>query len=489
MTEGEEDEAEDEGERTESDSDARDFIRLPRGAKRGATSSSQGAPGEGTPEDNEGEETTSPPEGKAPAKGADEPRSKRLRQTILEGATEVRRPLKDALEAGARVGPGVKAIPMVKSKRKVLTRPGPVGGAAATRAAKAKKAAELKKAAESKRAAGDPADLASSREEPAVVSKATGATASSAGPVVGGSPSASASGGEVTKAAVETAKTRGPDVIPPMVEEETACAESATAQSLDAVPPVVEKERGTAEGSGLSAKMRERRTKATRDHARPSDPEAPAEETPSTEAVVQGGGTHESCHPPLSTLSFTELHTALGEVHLAEVKRLTAQVEEAAKKNRQLVAIGSKFSPFSGSAKFHESFYRDADFRAKTAEEATKKAKTELADLNKVFEGKGKELEDVIADYKGRLEAAAEARDAARGATATLRAEIASFKLQHAKELAAEREASESTVLAVQAEKTSFEAFVREMSRQILVDFFVFEFHGSSSSSISKQGI
>jgi hypothetical protein len=115
----------------------------------------------------------------------------------------------------------------------------------------------------------------------------------------------------VTKAAVETAKTRDPDVVPPMVEEETAGAESATAQSLDAVPPVVEKERGTAEGSGLSAKMRERRTKAARDQARPSDPEASAEETPSTEAVVQGGGMHESHRPPLSTLSFTELHSAM----------------------------------------------------------------------------------------------------------------------------------------------------------------------------------
>jgi hypothetical protein len=104
---------------------------------------------------------------------------------------------------------------------------------------------------------------------------------------------------------------RGQDVAPPVVEEETAGAESATARSPDAVPPVVEKERGAAEGSGLSAKMRERRTKAARDQARPSDPEASAEETPSTEAVVQGGGMHESHRPPLSTLSFTELHSAM----------------------------------------------------------------------------------------------------------------------------------------------------------------------------------
>jgi hypothetical protein len=117
MTEGEEaeeDEAEDEGERTESDSNARDFVRLPRGVKRGATSSSQSLPEEGAPEDDEGEEMTSPPEGKGPAKGTDEPRSKRLRQTVLEGATELRRPLKAALDVGARVGPGVKALPTVK---------------------------------------------------------------------------------------------------------------------------------------------------------------------------------------------------------------------------------------------------------------------------------------------------------------------------------------------------------------------------------------
>jgi hypothetical protein len=114
MTEGEDDEAEDEGDRTESDSEVRDFIRLLRGTKRGATSSSQGAPGASPPEDDEEEETTSPPEGKGPAGGGGEPRSKRPRPTILEGATELRRPLKDALEAGARVGPGVRAIPTMK---------------------------------------------------------------------------------------------------------------------------------------------------------------------------------------------------------------------------------------------------------------------------------------------------------------------------------------------------------------------------------------
>jgi hypothetical protein len=118
MTEGEEvdeDEVEDDGDRTESDSKARDFIQLPRDPKRGATSSSQSPPEEGAlEEEEEEEETTLPPEGKGPAKETDEPRTKRLRQTILEGARELQRPLHAALDAGARVGPGVKALPTVR---------------------------------------------------------------------------------------------------------------------------------------------------------------------------------------------------------------------------------------------------------------------------------------------------------------------------------------------------------------------------------------
>ncbi|XP_071678475.1 uncharacterized protein [Lolium perenne] len=102
------------------------------------------------------------------------------------------------------------------------------------------------------------------------------------------------------------------------------------------------------------------------------------------------------------------------------------------------------------------------------AEEARKRAKAEVAELTKVLEQKGRELEDVITEYKVKLEAATDARDSARGAAASLREEVAALKQQHAKELAAEKEASEGIVLAVQAEKTNFEAFVREMSRQIL---------------------
>jgi hypothetical protein len=84
-------------------------------------------------------------------------------------------------------------------------------------------------------------------------------------------------------------------------------------------PAVVEKGQTTTEGSGSPPKMKERRTKAARDLARPSEPCAPMEETPSTEAVVRGDEVHESRRPPLSTLSFTELHTALNDVHVVSI--------------------------------------------------------------------------------------------------------------------------------------------------------------------------
>ncbi|KAK1629463.1 hypothetical protein QYE76_003778 [Lolium multiflorum] len=186
---------------------------------------------------------------------------------------------------------------------------------------------------------------------------------------------------------------------------------------------------------------------------------------------MQAEGVTESRHPPPSSSTFTELHTALGEAHVAEVKRLTALVEEAAQKNRKLIALGKAQAKALAEARegfVKESLYREADFRAQQAEEARKKAAAEVVNLTKVLEKKGRELEDVIAEYKGKLETVTSARDSARGAAASLREEIATLKQQHAQELAAEKEASEGVVLAVQAEKTSFEAFVREMSRQIL---------------------
>jgi septal ring factor EnvC (AmiA/AmiB activator) len=50
------------------------------------------------------------------------------------------------------------------------------------------------------------------------------------------------------------------------------------------------------------------------------------------------------------------------------------------------------------------------------------------------LEDKSKELEDVIAEYKGKLAAAQESRDAARASAATLREDLAALKVQHADE-------------------------------------------------------
>ncbi|KAK1650279.1 hypothetical protein QYE76_068084 [Lolium multiflorum] len=447
MTEGEEEEVDDEEERTESDSEARDFVRLPRGSKRGAGSSSQGAGDE---------EATSHPEGEAePSKEGAEPLSKRLRPTILEGSIKLQRPLKDAIDAGARAGPGVKAIPTVKSKKKVLARPATIG-AAATRAAEAKKAAELKKAAEKKAVPSDLGGAGSAPEEPVTASQAEKAGASHAEPTAEVFPLPSMVRGGAASAAM------GPGAVPPMVEEESAGVGSTEGQKAP------EAEEDTSEEGGLSVPLKERRSKAARDRAPRRRQQTGA---PSTEAVMQAGEAAESRHPPPSTLTFTELHTALGEAHVAEVKRLTALVEEAAQKNRKLIALGKAQAKVLAEARegfVKESFYREAEFRAQQAEEARKKAKAEVADLTRVLEQKGRELEDVIAEYKVKLEAATDARDSARGAAAALREEVAALKQQHAKELAAEKEASEGIVLAVQAEKTNFEAFVREMSRQLL---------------------
>ncbi|XP_051192564.2 uncharacterized protein [Lolium perenne] len=258
----------------------------------------------------------------------------------------------------------------------------------------------------------------------------------------------------------------GPDVTPPVVEEESTDVGSTEGQKA----PEVEED--IVEEGGLSEPLKECRSKAARDRAPPSDADTRTGEVPSTEAVMRADGATESRHPPPSSLTFTELHTALGEAHVAEIKRLTALVEEAAQKNRKLIALGTeaqaKALAEAREGFVKESFYREAEFRAQQAEEARKRAKAEVAELTKVLEQKGRELEDVIAEYKVKLEAATDARDSARGAAASLREEVAALKQQHAKELAAEKEASEGIVLAVQAEKTNFEAFVREMSRQIL---------------------
>jgi hypothetical protein len=168
-----------------------------------------------------------------------------------------------------------------------------------------------------------------------------------------------------------------------VVEEESVGVGSTEGQKA----PEVEDD--TAEEGGLSVSMKERRSKAARDRVHPSDPKTRTDGAPSTDAVMQAGEAAESRRPPPSTLTFTELHTALGEAHVVstpvlavrsppsprgstwsggasrvssflsgllllifasffvqtEVKRLTALVEEAAQKNRKLIALGSKSHP------------------------------------------------------------------------------------------------------------------------------------------------
>ncbi|KAK1603600.1 hypothetical protein QYE76_048153 [Lolium multiflorum] len=245
MTEGEEEEVDEEEERTESDSEARDFIRLPRGSKRGAESSSQGAAEE---------EATSRPEDKAePSKEGAEPLSKRLRPTLLEGSMRLQRPLKDAIDAGARAGPGVKAIPTVKSKKKTLAKP-PAAGVAATRAAEAKK-----KAAERKAAPSDLGGAGSAPEEPAAGSQAEKESTSHVEPTANVFPLPSMARGGMASAAT------GPDVAPPVVEEESTDIGSTEGQKA----PEVEED--IVEEGGLSEPLKERRSKAARDRAPPSD--------------------------------------------------------------------------------------------------------------------------------------------------------------------------------------------------------------------------
>jgi hypothetical protein len=75
-----------------------------------------------------------------------------------------------------------------------------------------------------------------------------------------------------------------------------------------------------------------------------------------------------------------------------------------------------------------ESLYREADFRATEGEAAAKRARSEVADLTKVLEGKSKELEDVIAEHQVQLAAALKERDAARTATTTVKKQLAAFE-------------------------------------------------------------
>jgi hypothetical protein len=118
-----------------------------------------------------------------------------------------------------------------------------------------------------------------------------------------------------------------------------------------------------------------------------------------------------------------------------------------------------------------ESLLKDAEERATAAETAAKRSGSEVMDLTQVLIDKNKELEDVIAGYKGKLAAVLQERDEARTATTAAQKQLTAWKKKHAEELSAEKEASTETILALQKEKTCFKAFVWEMSRQLLGEF------------------
>jgi hypothetical protein len=101
-----------------------------------------------------------------------------------------------------------------------------------------------------------------------------------------------------------------------MVEKGSAVVGSTEGQKAPEV------EDNVVEKGGLSEPLKERRSKAARDRAPPNDADTRAGEAPSTEAVTQAGEAAESRHPPPSTLTFAELHTALGEAHAVSVSEL-----------------------------------------------------------------------------------------------------------------------------------------------------------------------
>ncbi|KAM0840085.1 hypothetical protein ACQ4PT_059902 [Festuca glaucescens] len=177
------------------------------------------------------------------------------------------------------------------------------------------------------------------------------------------------------------------------------------------------------------------------------------------------------------------MHKALGDLHVqeisavgAEVQRLTAEVAEAARKNRQLITISKEREKLMAQARVGyveeaevAARLKEADERAVAAEKATKHSQSEVDELTQVLDDKSKELEDLVDAHKEALAAAAKAKDDALAtATAACKKQLAAARKVHEAELGMEREASSSTILALQREKTTFEAFVREMSRQLL---------------------
>jgi hypothetical protein len=96
-----------------------------------------------------------------------------------------------------------------------------------------------------------------------------------------------------------------------------------------------------------------------------------------------------------------------------------------------------------------------------------------VKDLTQVLDDNNKELEEVIDEHKKVLAAALKERDDALAATTAAQKQLMAWKKKHEADLVAEREASSGTILALQQEKTAFEGFIREMSRQLLGKFRV----------------
>jgi hypothetical protein len=108
---------------------------------------------------------------------------------------------------------------------------------------------------------------------------------------------------------------------------------------------------------------------------------------------------------------------------------------------------------------------KEAQERADAAEVAAKPSKSEVKELTDVLNDKNKELDDVVDEHKKVLPATLKAKDDALAAAAAAHEkQLAAVRKAHEVELRAEWEDSSSTILALQKEKTTFEAFVREIS-------------------------
>ncbi|KAM0854896.1 hypothetical protein ACQ4PT_050127 [Festuca glaucescens] len=322
--------------------------------------------------------------------------------TLLETHVSLQRPIGDVLKATVRVQPGVKTIPVVKAKAKVLKKPAPARGAAATKASEAKKAAEQEatKAAEARKFAE--AKLAKA----AKAQKAVGAESAEA---------------TTTAAERERATTK---------EKKAATGTSAGAGGVEGAAAT-----GPLATPVGAAPLRERRSKLAADPALAKEPSTSEMGAPgglgkdaSTDAVVRATSSEEvvcrTTTHPMSSLTFAELHRALCDLHKqelsaagTEIRRLNAEVAEAATKNRQLISISKEREKVLSRARVGylaesevAAKLKESNERASAAERAAKRAQSEVDKLTEVLNGKTKELEDVVEAHKQELEAASQSK-------------------------------------------------------------------------------